>query len=273
MSFSDKLIFFRTRYGLSKNELGERMGLSTKIINDWEKGKTLPNDRDYDKLSEIFGIKKDFFIDDTLSYKNLENFSRDEYWGVGLDRVDCDGYIEMSKKYSRFLSMGIYFILLIPIVIILIGKILPLIFESLVGKDLTIYQVIISLILLVRGLIFIRMSKKRKDKYNFVDNGMMYYLKKDDRIYVENIIDQEKPKSRQRIIFGAIFIVLALIISFNFDKIFGSVGETLRGIIVIVVLVLINEGINSILNYSFRLSTINKLLDKQNSYNFEDKNL
>ncbi|MDD7306715.1 MAG: helix-turn-helix transcriptional regulator [Peptoniphilaceae bacterium] len=273
MSFSDKLIFFRTRYGLSKNELGERLGLSTKIINDWEKGKSLPDDFLYGKLSEIFGIKRDFFTDDSLSYKNIEDFNRDDYWGISLTRLDCEGYIERSKKVSKYLSMGIYFALLIPILIIILDKIVPTIFRDISLKTIFTLKIISSLILLILAAFFVYLSNRQKEKYKFVDNGMMYSLKKNDRIYVENIIDQEKPKAMQKIIFGIVFIVLALIILFNINAIFAKASEFIRVIILLVAIFLINEGLNFILNYSIRLSNIKKLLNNQNSYSFDDKNL
>lgn len=273
MSFSDKLVFLRTRYGLSKNELGERLGLSTKIINDWEKGKSLPEDRDYQKLSEIFGIKKDFFTNDTLSYKNIENFTRDEYWGIELTRSDCDGYINRSKKVAHRLSVGVYFILLIPIFSLIVDMFVKIMNNQYTNKEILTFKIVASIVLLIIGLVFIYLSKKQREKYKFVDNGMMYTLSKDDRIYVENIIDQEKPKSVQKIIFGVIFLILAVILSLNIDTIFGKIDDSFRILIILIIILLINQGINWILNHSFRLSGFRKLLNNQNSYTFDDKNL
>lgn len=273
MSFSDKLVFLRTRYGLSKNELGERLGLSTKIINDWEKGKSLPEDRDYQKLSEIFGIKKDFFTNDTLSYKNIENFTRDEYWGIELTRSDCDGYINRSKKVAHHLSVGVYFILLIPIFSLIVDMFVKIMNNQYTNKEILTFKIVASIVLLIIGLVFIYLSNKQREKYKFVDNGMMYTLSKDDRIYVENIIDQEKPKSVQKIIFGVIFLILAVILSLNIDTIFGKIDDSFRILIILIIVLLINQGINWILNHSFRLSGFRKLLNNQNSYTFDDKNL
>lgn len=273
MSFSDKLVFLRTRYGLSKNELGERLGLSTKIINDWEKGKSLPEDRDYQKLSEIFGIKKDFFTNDTLSYKNIENFTRDEYWGIELTRSDCDGYIKRSKKVAHHLSVGVYFILLIPIFSLIVDMFVKIMNNQYTNKEILTFKIVASIVLLIIGLVFIYLSNKQREKYKFVDNGMMYTLSKDDRIYVENIIDQEKPKSVQKIIFGVIFLILAVILSLNIDTIFGKIDDSFRILIILIIVLLINQGINWILNHSFRLSGFRKLLNNQNSYTFDDKNL
>lgn len=270
MSFSDKLVFFRTRYGLSKNELGERMGLSTKVINDWERGKSLPNEGDFQKLSDIFGVKKEFFVEDALTYKNLESFSREDYWGIGLTRLDCEGYIDMAKKASKYQALGISLMFLIPIVLIFVDKFLPF-FDK--NANILLYKIGAGLILLFLGVIFVGLGSKQKDKYTFVDNGMMYYLKSDDRVFVQNVLDQEKPKCLQKIIFGLVFVILAVIISLNFTKIFGRVGDDLRLLIIILVLVLINVGINFIVNYALRLSNIRKLLKNQNSYYFDDKNL
>lgn len=274
MSFNDKLIFFRTRYGLTRNELGERMGLSSKVISDWEKGKSLPKEEEYEKLSKIFGIKKDFFTDESLNYKHIENFDKDEYWGIELTRLDCEDYIENAKKYSRLLSKGIYSILTIPILLIFISNFIPMIIsEPMTERNRLLLNIGIIIVSIFLGLFSIFLAKKEKKKYAFVDNGMMYHLKKDDRIYIENVLDQEKPKSIQKIIFGFIFIVLATIITLNIDRLFLKFGEFTKFIIIILILSLINYGLNFILNHSLRLYNLKKLINNQNSYNFNDKNL
>lgn len=274
MAFKDKLVFFRTRYAMSKNKLGERMGLSTKIISDWEKGKSLPNQGQYEKLGEIFGIKKDFFIDESLNYKDLENFTREDYWGIELNRSDCEDYIRKSKDAAGTIGMGIYSFFLIPIFIILIDKVLPLVFKDLTaGENLFVYKLVSAIILLILGLLAISLGKKKRKSYKFIDNGMMYYLKRDNRIYMENVIDQEKPKSMQKIIFGLIFLILSLIIGLNFGNIFEKIDQNFRFIPVLIVIFLVGFGINYIAKSGLNIHYLNEILNNQNSYSFEDKNL
>lgn len=273
MSFSDKLVFFRTRYGLTENELGERMGLSSKIISDWEKDKALPKEEEYEKLSKIFGIKKEFFIDEKLNYKDIENFNKDEYWGIELTRLDCENYIENTKEYSRSLSKALYSILTIPIALIFINTFPMVTNSSISDRTMLLLKIGSVTIFLLLGLFYVFLAKKKRKKYVFVDNGMMYFLRRDDRVYVENVLDQEKPKSLQKIIFGFIFIVLAIIITLNYNRLFLKFRENAKFIIPIVIVPLINYGLNFILNNSLRLYNLKKLIKNQNSYNFNDKNL
>ena len=60
MQFANKLRALRKEKGWSQEELAEKLGVSLRTIVNYEKGQTYPRNRNlYDKIAELFDIKKD----------------------------------------------------------------------------------------------------------------------------------------------------------------------------------------------------------------------
>ncbi len=62
MIFADKLIKLRKKAGWSQEELAEVMNVSRQAVSKWEGAQTIPDLEKIIKLSEIFGVSCDVFI-------------------------------------------------------------------------------------------------------------------------------------------------------------------------------------------------------------------
>lgn len=56
-----RIKLLRAQKKLSPAELGKMIGKSRMSIINWEKGRTSPNMRDIDRMTELFDMSKDFF--------------------------------------------------------------------------------------------------------------------------------------------------------------------------------------------------------------------
>lgn len=62
MSFRGKLIEQRKKYGLSQEQLAEKMGVSRQAVSRWETENTLPDAYNLKKISELFHVSIDYLL-------------------------------------------------------------------------------------------------------------------------------------------------------------------------------------------------------------------
>lgn len=56
---AENIKIYRERMGLSKEELGRRVGVSGVTIGYWEQGKTAPRMKKVEQLAQVFGVEWD----------------------------------------------------------------------------------------------------------------------------------------------------------------------------------------------------------------------
>lgn len=52
----------RVNCGLTQKEAGKKIGVSTNIVSNWERGKTYPNVKQLLKIEQVYGIDYDEII-------------------------------------------------------------------------------------------------------------------------------------------------------------------------------------------------------------------
>ncbi len=62
MTLSQKLKSIRKSFGLSQEQLAEMLEVSRQSFTKWESDYTIPDTKHLQKLSEIFGITADYFL-------------------------------------------------------------------------------------------------------------------------------------------------------------------------------------------------------------------
>lgn len=62
MDFRGKLIEQRRKYGLSQEQLAERMGVSRQAVSRWETENTLPDAYNLKKISTLFHVSIDYLL-------------------------------------------------------------------------------------------------------------------------------------------------------------------------------------------------------------------
>ncbi len=72
MKLSEKILEQRKRYGLSQEDLAEKLCVSRQTISRWEMGSAMPDASNLLQLSDLFGVSADYLLhEDYLSDQDL----------------------------------------------------------------------------------------------------------------------------------------------------------------------------------------------------------
>ena len=80
MSFSEKILYLRTRNGMSQEVLADKLSVSRQAVSKWESGVTLPETDKLIIISDMFKVSLDFLLkEDSREQKrshSTENLDR-----------------------------------------------------------------------------------------------------------------------------------------------------------------------------------------------------
>lgn len=80
MSFSEKILYLRTRNGMSQEVLADKLSVSRQAVSKWESGVTLPETDKLIVISDMFKVSLDFLLkEDSKEQKksrSTENLDR-----------------------------------------------------------------------------------------------------------------------------------------------------------------------------------------------------
>ena len=62
MSFSEKILYLRTRNGMSQEVLADKLSVSRQAVSKWESGVTLPETDKLIIISDMFKVSLDFLL-------------------------------------------------------------------------------------------------------------------------------------------------------------------------------------------------------------------
>lgn len=107
MDFRGKLIEQRRKYGLSQEQLAERMGVSRQAVSRWETENTLPDAYNLKKISTLFHVSIDYLLaeDDCVQEEEKScvrneqdipkapEYQRSMFWSVLLITVGLLGIL------------------------------------------------------------------------------------------------------------------------------------------------------------------------------------
>lgn len=128
MILADKIITLRKQFGLSQEQLAEKLGVSRQSVSKWELGVSIPDLDKIIKLSEIFGVSADYLIKDNLTEipktataQTCHSYDEEEHRLVTLD--DANSYMDLCRRLSSIMAFGIALCIVSPTPLILLGGI------------------------------------------------------------------------------------------------------------------------------------------------------
>lgn len=65
MKLSDKILQLRKQYGMSQEDLAERLNVSRQAVSRWEVGSAQPDASNVLQLSKLFGVTADYLLNDS----------------------------------------------------------------------------------------------------------------------------------------------------------------------------------------------------------------
>lgn len=72
MSLGNSLFHARKKYGLSQEEVAERLGVSRQTVSKWETDETLPDIRQSKKMAVLYNLSLDELIDFDLDVREIQ---------------------------------------------------------------------------------------------------------------------------------------------------------------------------------------------------------
>lgn len=70
MSFSEKILYLRTRNGMSQEVLADKLSVSRQAVSKWESGVTLPETDKLIAISDMFKVSLDYLLkEDSREHK------------------------------------------------------------------------------------------------------------------------------------------------------------------------------------------------------------
>ena len=120
MKISEKIARLRKEHGLSQEELAERLSVSRQSVSKWESDAAIPEVDKILALSEIFGVSTDYLLKDTEDASKAED-SMPTSKSRTVTSDEASGYLSLSKKASRIVSLGVFLCIIAIIPLLLIG--------------------------------------------------------------------------------------------------------------------------------------------------------
>lgn len=97
----EKIKRIRKEKGLTMEEFGKRFNTSKGTVNNWEKGRNLPNKANLKSIADLANISVEELLDDTCQWKKV-----DEWIGLGCKIyaywTDCKQHFEISNLESKY---------------------------------------------------------------------------------------------------------------------------------------------------------------------------
>ncbi len=110
MILADKLIRLRKQFGLSQEELAEKMNVSRQSVSKWESANSIPDLNKILKLGEIFGVSTDYLLKDDI--EETETISVDDELSIKkITLEEAISYIDQKHAAAKTTTIGVLFVL------------------------------------------------------------------------------------------------------------------------------------------------------------------
>ena len=89
MKFEEKLTLLRKQFGLSQEDVADKIGVSRQAISRWESGTTLPDAVNLIQLSNLFHVSIDSMLRDEVALdENIVSNEKSDIDDIGQKNTD-----------------------------------------------------------------------------------------------------------------------------------------------------------------------------------------
>lgn len=115
MKVGEKIQEYRKSFGMSQDELGQKLFVSRQTISLWEKGQTVPTIDNLPRLKEVFGVTVDEILGSECMNKPIqEQVPNEQYrFSFSKDELNDIHKIQMTQYYNRSAIIFTFLILYI----------------------------------------------------------------------------------------------------------------------------------------------------------------
>lgn len=181
MILADKIILLRKKCGWSQEQLAEKLDISRQSVSKWESNMSIPELDKIIKMSELFDVSTDYLLKDDSDVQvspeiNSVSEGERDVKTVSLDYATT--YLDIVKKVSGKIALGVMLCILSPIPLILLagisectrkGTSLPLISEDMAGG----FGVAILLVMIVIAVSILIFNSMKVSKYEYLEKEII----------------------------------------------------------------------------------------------------
>lgn len=212
---AEKLTELRKKYGWTQEYLAEQLGVSRQAISKWESAQSVPDLKNLEKMSYLFGVSTDFLIKDDMDMTEIspveeaKDINGDTLRSVSLQ--EANDYLAYTDKAATKIALGVALCILafIPLVVLGILSEIP---------QMGIGETKVALIGLPLLFVFLIPAIVMFIAYGIKGNRFAY-LKKEriDTAYgVSGMVRERKAKLESELIIhitsGVVLCILAMVI-------------------------------------------------------------
>ena len=115
MAIGDNIQFYRTKLGLSQEELGQKLFVSGQTVSLWENGQTVPTIDNLVRLKEIFGVSVDAILSTGEAVRESTPEPSEHYLFRYSDAewTEIYGFLKKRMLPWLILAFSLFFIVLL----------------------------------------------------------------------------------------------------------------------------------------------------------------
>lgn len=91
----NNLKLFRKQFGLTQEEVAEKLNVSRQALANWERGETLPDIESCVTLADLYGTTVDMLV---RNFSAMQGETEDKKHIFGVSRMNAKGQITLPKK-------------------------------------------------------------------------------------------------------------------------------------------------------------------------------
>lgn len=258
MIFADKLIELRKRFGLTQEELAEKMGVSRQSIAKWEGAQSIPELSKIIKLSELFGVSTDYLLKDEITIADSTEDDTGETICRRVTMEEANRFLLSRRKAALPIAIATMLCILSPICLIILG-VLSESPTSGITENVAAGIGLCALIIIVAVAVILFIATGNKNsQYWYLENEMI-----ETEYGVEGMTKEKRSEFKHTYdsynIIGTVFCILAVLPLF-IGIIFDENNDFLMVSMVCVLLALVSIGVYFFIRAGVVWSSFEKLL-------------
>lgn len=119
MILADKIIEERKKFGLSQEELAEKLSVSRQAVSKWESAQSIPDLQKIILMSQLFSVSTDYLLKDDAEPESRISVETDADRTIRrISMEEANEFMSVMKKGSKTVAFGVLLCILCPVLLI-----------------------------------------------------------------------------------------------------------------------------------------------------------
>lgn len=259
MIFADKLISLRKKYGISQEELADKLNVTRQSVSKWEGAQSLPDLQKMIQISQMFGVSTDVLLKDELSLDEGA-FAQSQVIVKKITTEQVTEILQHTKRKSVLFGIATAFCFLAFAMVWLFMSLSNVIDEYV--RNLSSILAAVSLFtLIVTAVSIFAYASHRNRKYKYLNNAVLKMSAETSEI-VDNAQDNYQVWYIVKKIIGLALCVLSLLPVLISD-VFDSLVDNSVYLAVFICLFMLSVGSAILVSNAIRWNVFTLLLQQR----------